>query len=240
MITPTLHSRGELLERTAGHPHAQLTSSDDDCVGYERDGALVWLSHGNATSVGERHAILSLLVDLAADGVLDGRRWLDLPRTGADVIARYFTVRAQDDWDLLFATEPPAPMAGEDRVIRLTAADEAEILAVQTAALPHTTSRPGDPRIRAWYGIRSEGRLVAVAGDRSPGNGVGFLAAIAVHPDAQGNGLGGCLTAALTRLLLQEYATVALGVMSDNTGARRLYERLGFTGSAARTSVSPG
>lgn len=240
MITPTLHSRGELLERTAGHPHAQLTSSDGDCVGYERDGAVVWLSHGNAASLGERDAILSLLVDLAADGVLAGRRWLDLPRTEAAVVGRHFTVRAHDDWDLLWATEPPAPREGEDRVIRLTAADEAGIGAVLAAALPHTTSRPGDPRIRAWYGIRSAGRLVAVAGDRSPGNGVGFLSAIAVHPEAQGDGLGGSLTAALTRLLLREYAAVGLGVMSDNTGAQRLYERLGYAVRASRTSVSRG
>jgi ribosomal protein S18 acetylase RimI-like enzyme len=42
----------------------------------------------------------------------------------------------------------------------------------------------------------------------------------------------------MTRQLRTAYEVVALGVMSDNTGATRLYRRLGFTRSLARSSVA--
>ena len=53
-----------------------------------------------------------------------------------------------------------------------------------------------------------------------------------------GQGLGAALTAAMTRVLLEEAEEVTLGVLTDNPRAIRLYERLGFTGSIPRTSVA--
>jgi ribosomal protein S18 acetylase RimI-like enzyme len=102
-------------------------------------------------------------------------------------------------------------------------------------ALPDSSVRPGKAGVSDWYGIREADRLVAVAADRSA-NGVGLLAGIAVAPDQQGRGLGTAVTVALTRHLFTRYATVSLAVMSDNRGAIKLYERLGYRSGVARTS----
>ncbi len=90
--------------------------------------------------------------------------------------------------------------------------------------------------MRAWWGIRDGGRLVACGADRGRG-GVGLLAAITVARDRRGRGLGAALTAGMTRRLLGEYDVVALGVMTDNPAADRLYRGLGFTDSIPRTSL---
>jgi ribosomal protein S18 acetylase RimI-like enzyme len=42
----------------------------------------------------------------------------------------------------------------------------------------------------------------------------------------------------MTRRLLRAYDVVALGEMSDNAPATRLYRRLSFTGSLPRPSVA--
>ncbi|WP_231925469.1 GNAT family N-acetyltransferase [Micromonospora purpureochromogenes] len=84
--------------------------------------------------------------------------------------------------------------------------------------------------------MRDGDRLVACGADRSRGD-VGFLAGLTVAPDRRGRGLGAALTAGMARALAARYDHVALGVYTDNVGAIRLYRRLGFTGTLARSSV---
>jgi ribosomal protein S18 acetylase RimI-like enzyme len=104
-------------------------------------------------------------------------------------------------------------------------------------AFPTTTSRPGDARVRRWYGIYRDDRLVACAADRSR-SGVGFLAGIAVHPASRGSGLGTAITVALTRRLHREFGVVALGVMADEERTAALYARLGYVAALSRSSVA--
>jgi ribosomal protein S18 acetylase RimI-like enzyme len=245
VINSTLRSRQALLGKTANHPYVALTSGEA-LAAYERDGALVWVSEGPwgplVASLGDPSVIVPLLAELHGVDALGGSRWLHLPRTASETMTAHLAAAAHDDWDFLWITEPPAPVDGEERMVALTEADTTAIEQVLDDALPHGTSRPGDPRVRAWYGIRDGERLVAVAGDRSRGDagsrGVAFLAGIAVATDQQGRGLGAALTAALTRRLLTEYATVSLGVMADTVAAARLYERLGFRERLALSSIN--
>ena len=90
-----------------------------------------------------------------------------------------------------------------------------------------------------WYGIRDGDRLIACGADCTRGD-VGFLAGLTVAPEHRGRGLGAALTAGLTRALAARYDVVALGVYPANTGAIRLYRRLGYTDSLALTSVRVG
>ena len=63
-------------------------------------------------------------------------------------------------------------------------------------------------------------------GDTPPGP---FIINLFVHPDARRQGLAFQMTVAAARELVRKgKVTAALRVMSDNTGALRLYERLGF------------
>ncbi|MDI1462319.1 GNAT family N-acetyltransferase [Catellatospora sp. KI3] len=240
-LHPVLTGRLALLDRLDSHPYARLTVGGDDVHGYEHGDALVWTAHGPwgpvAASLGDPDAALEVLGQLADSGTLADTRWLHLPRVPAETAARRLPVVIQDDWDFLWTTTAPEPVLPGEAAVRVLGPEEYPAVdAVLDEALPHSTSRPSDPRIRHWYGISEGDRLVAVAGDRSA-HDIGFLAGIGVAADRQGRGYGAALTAAVTRLLLAEYGVCSLGVMADNTGAIRLYQRLGYTNAIARTSV---
>lgn len=239
-LTPDFIGRDDLLAKVDNHPYARLTAGGDEVRGYLLDGALAWTSLGPwgpvAASLGAAAPVAALFARLAADGALTEGCWLHLPRLTRAETAAALPADVHDDWDFLWTTSAPAPHPGEAGVVALGEADHDAVAAVLDDALPHSTSRPGDPRIRQWYGIREGGRVVAVAGDRSP-NGVGFLAGIAVASTAQGRGHGAALTTALTRRLIAEFGISSLGVMSDNTRALTLYRRLGYTESIPRTSL---
>ncbi len=61
-----------------------------------------------------------------------------------------------------------------------------------------------------------------------------------VAPRHRGRGLGAAITAAMTRVLLERYDMVALGVYPSNLAAIRLYRRLGYTDTFSLTSVRFG
>lgn len=233
-------SRQTLLQQTDNHPYAALMASEPELTVYGRGDAFVWAAQGPfgpvTATFGGASEVLPLLADAQAAGVLAGPAWTHLPRASAAAISEHIAATVQDDWDFLWTMGVPPFSRHEDRVELLTDADAAGIDAVLDDALPDSTTRPGDGRIRAWYGIRDGDRLVAVAADRSLG-ATGFLAGIAVAGGCQGQGLGAALTAAVTRLLLHEYAAVALGVLADNAVALRLYERLGYRHRIQLTSV---
>jgi ribosomal protein S18 acetylase RimI-like enzyme len=236
-----LDGRAAVLAATGDHPYTRMTTDGEPVTGYQTGEAVAWLGHGPwgpvACAVGDPRQAARLFADLAAEDRLAGVRWVHLPRVDGRALAPHLRMSHQDDWDFRWTRTPPPAVAGEERVVPLDGRHGEEIGAVLEDALPDTTSRPGDPRVRGWYGIFDGGRLVACGADRSRTE-VGFLAAITVTTAYQGRGLGAALTAAMTRRLFQAYDVVALGVMSDNAGAIRLYRRLGFTGSLARSSVA--
>lgn len=56
----------------------------------------------------------------------------------------------------------------------------------------------------------------------------GYIQILCVRPDCRGQGLGSALIRWAENRILQESPNVFICVSSFNTGARRLYERLGF------------
>jgi GNAT superfamily N-acetyltransferase len=243
MITRATLVRGRaaILAAAGDHPYVRLgAGGGGELTGYLLDDATLWTGLGprglTGYAIGDAEQAARLVGELVCAGTLGDLRWLHLPRVEADVLAAYLTVTHRDDWDFRWAATPPPVQPGEERVVRLTDADHEAINALVDRSFPTSTTRPGDPRVRQWYGIRSGDRLVACGADRSRG-GTGFLAGITVAIDSWGQGLGAALTSAMTRTLLDEAEEVTLGVLTDNPRASRLYERLGFTGSIPRTSV---
>ncbi|HEX5540134.1 MAG TPA: GNAT family N-acetyltransferase [Micromonospora sp.] len=249
MITGASLVRGReaVLAATSGHPYARLTTGGDGAVtGYLLNGTTVWTGPGPwgpvACALGDAEQAATVFAALADAGSLGGASWLHLPRASTTMLAALaaqLPFEHHDQWEFRWTSNPPPAEPGEERVIRLTNADHSEIVALIEEAFPDTTTRPGDPRIVRWFGIRAGERLVACGADRSNG-GVGFLAGLTVATDLRGRGLGAALTAAMTRRLLADHDEVALGVITDNQSAVRLYERLGFTKTLARTSVRLG
>jgi GNAT superfamily N-acetyltransferase len=189
-------------------------------------------------ALGDPAAALEVVVGLVADGV-DAPR-VSLPRIDHSVILEAFPGVELSDWELRWSESSPPVMAGESRVVTLDDDSADQINAVLDAALPAAHTRPGGDRARQWFGIRADdGDILAVAADCTSG-GVGRINSIAVRPDRHGQGLGGALTAAVTRRLRAENEFVQLGVMDSNTGAQRLYARLGFTRVHRMTSFRLG
>jgi ribosomal protein S18 acetylase RimI-like enzyme len=239
-----LTGRDALLAATGQHPYARHSLwRDHDARGWRRDGSVGWLlpaGQGPAGgAVGPAGPALEVFAALVADGTLRPGQWLHLPRTSAAQLRGRLTVSRLDEWDFLWTTAPPPVQPAEERVVRLTEADHPALAALIDQSFPTTTSRPGDPRIVDWYGIREGDQLVACGADRSRGD-IGFLAGLTVATDRRGRGLGAALTAGMTRALAARYGDVALGVYTDNVGAIRLYRRLGFTGTEPRSSVHLG
>ncbi|MEV4661688.1 GNAT family N-acetyltransferase [Micromonospora echinofusca] len=236
-----LEGRDAILTAAGHHPYARHALTRGEVPrGWRRGEAVGWLlpaEHGpRGGALGAPGPAVELFAGLLARDALRPGQWLHLPRLDPAALPGRLAVARHDEWDFLWTTQASPRQPDEERVVRLTEADHPALTALIDEAFPTTTSRPGDPRIVDWYGIRDGDRIVACGADRSRGD-IGFLAGLAVAPDRRGRGLGAALTAAMTRSLLARHGTVALGVYSVNVGAIRLYRRLGFAASLARSSV---
>jgi ribosomal protein S18 acetylase RimI-like enzyme len=79
-----------------------------------------------------------------------------------------------------------------------------------------------------YLGIRHDGALVAMAGERFRLDGWTEISAVCTKPDHRGRGLASLLMGALIAGIERRSERVFLHVISTNTGAIRLYEELGF------------
>jgi ribosomal protein S18 acetylase RimI-like enzyme len=105
--------------------------------------------------------------------------------------------------------------------------DAAEMLALATL------TRPGPFRARThalgrFVGIRDNGKLVAMAGERLQMDGFIEISAVCTHPDYRGRGYGAALMRTVGARILAEGATPFLHSYADNTTAIGLYKSLGF------------
>lgn len=111
--------------------------------------------------------------------------------------------------------------------IPLGAADVPEMLELiaQTEPGPFLTRtiELGD-----YLGIRRDGALVAMAGERFQLEGWTEISAVCTRPDYRGQGLASRLVGALIASIQLRSQRVFLHVLSTNTGAIQLYEELGF------------
>jgi GNAT superfamily N-acetyltransferase len=89
---------------------------------------------------------------------------------------------------------------------------------------------PGRPGVRRWAGVRDPrtGRLAAVAAHAWSAPTVGFIAGVATHSAARGQGLGRAVCTYVIAEALARHGTAALVVDDDNEPALRLYRALGL------------
>jgi predicted GNAT family acetyltransferase len=80
----------------------------------------------------------------------------------------------------------------------------------------------------SYFGIRaSDGRLVAMAGERLQSIALGEISAVCTHPEFRGRGYARDLTTFLAAQILAAGKTPFLHVKSEN-GAKVVYEKVGF------------
>lgn len=113
------------------------------------------------------------------------------------------------------------------RILRLGSLDAAEMVELATL------TRPGPFGLRThelgtYVGIRCEGKLVAMAGERLKVPGYTEVSAVCTHPDHTGKGYARVLMREIMRGIRERGEVPFLHVRCDNARAVALYERLGF------------
>jgi GNAT superfamily N-acetyltransferase len=121
----------------------------------------------------------------------------------------------------------PAQMATSAEIVRLGAADAPAM--VELANL----TKPGPFTLRThelgtFFGIRADGQLVAMTGERMKPAQYTEITAVCVHPDYRGRGYAQMLLSAVSRQIVARGETPFLHVFSDNTAAIALYRRQGM------------
>jgi predicted GNAT family acetyltransferase len=87
----------------------------------------------------------------------------------------------------------------------------------------------GTIRMGAYFGLRSpEGRLMAMTGQRMHLPGLREISAVCTDPDFRGRGLALALVSAVATGIVAGGETPFLHVKTENEGAKRVYEKLGF------------
>jgi ribosomal protein S18 acetylase RimI-like enzyme len=84
------------------------------------------------------------------------------------------------------------------------------------------------PELGEYFGYFEAGRLIAMAGERMCAGELHEVSGICTHPDHTGRGLAGKLTLKLVLRQARRGKRPFLHVISTNTRARGLYEKLGF------------
>jgi ribosomal protein S18 acetylase RimI-like enzyme len=79
-----------------------------------------------------------------------------------------------------------------------------------------------------YLGIRREGKLVAMAGERLKVPGHTEVSAVCTHPEHTGMGYAGILMTEVMRRIRDRGETPFLHVRQDNVRAVEIYQRLGF------------
>jgi predicted GNAT family acetyltransferase len=100
--------------------------------------------------------------------------------------------------------------------------------------------RPRTHTLGTFLGIRSKGRLVAMAGTRFRLDGYHEVSGVCTHPEFTGRGLARILVARIVNAIHAQGITPFLHVDSENNRARALYRRMGFDERAALPMVIVG
>jgi predicted GNAT family acetyltransferase len=126
----------------------------------------------------------------------------------------------------MIAARIPDPEQNLD-IIALGDADADEMRALAELTQPgpfHArTHELGD-----FVGVRENGKLIAMAGERMRVPGFTEISAVCTHPDARGRGLAAKLMRVVAAKIVARGEQLFLHVYPHNKGAISVYEKLGF------------
>jgi ribosomal protein S18 acetylase RimI-like enzyme len=154
-----------------------------------------------------------------------------------DVAALFLEISPEipADWQLLrdgtlvqmvCPAVPDRPSLAE-AILPMKSTDFPEMVTLASLTEPgpfrdHTASLGG------FVGIRVDGRLAAMAGQRLAPTGFAEVSAVCTHPDFRGRGYAQALVAAVTRNIHSEGRMPFLTSFEANAAAVRIYQQVGF------------
>ncbi|MFZ2996922.1 GNAT family N-acetyltransferase [Sphingobium sp.] len=114
--------------------------------------------------------------------------------------------------------------------------DAAAMLALATLTQPGPFARHTH-RLGHFIGIKHDGNLVAMAGERMKPGGYTELSGVCCHPDYRGRGYAGYLMRVIASRMLDRGEIPFLHCYATNKGAIALYESLGFAIHQSITAI---
>jgi ribosomal protein S18 acetylase RimI-like enzyme len=121
----------------------------------------------------------------------------------------------------------PVPVSQKIKIIELGPQDSREMIDLTALTKPGPFgSRTHE--LGTYLGIRLQGKLVAMSGERLKVPGHTEVSAVCTHPDHTGKGYAGFLMSEVMQRIRDRGETPFLHVRQDNTRAIEVYKRLGF------------
>jgi predicted GNAT family acetyltransferase len=158
--------------------------------------------------------------------VLEGESFFVLQVPAIRVPKGLIAVRASQGVQMTLR-RPIASEAGDHTIVELGDTDAPEMVALAQLTEPgpflprtHTMGR--------FIGIRINGRLAAMAGERMRFPGSTEVSGVCTHPDFRGQGLARRLSSVVANAIQQRGEQPFLHAWTTNRAAIALYERLGF------------
>jgi ribosomal protein S18 acetylase RimI-like enzyme len=137
-----------------------------------------------------------------------------------------FKVLLAETGEQMIGMPAESPSRGVE-IVALGANDVAAMMALTELTKPGPFT-PRTHELGTFLGIRSEGDLVAMAGERMKPADYTEITAVCVHPSHRGRGYGQMLLAAIARKISGRTEIPFLHVFSNNSSAIALYQRQGM------------
>jgi ribosomal protein S18 acetylase RimI-like enzyme len=116
----------------------------------------------------------------------------------------------------------------EPEIVELGIADSPEMIELTALTKPGPFGKRTH-ELGTYLGIRREGKLVAMSGERMKVPGWTEVSAVCTHPEHTGHGYARILMTEVVRRICSRGEVPFLHVREDNVRAIELYQRLGFS-----------
>jgi len=142
-----------------------------------------------------------------------------------DVPVGWTIVRRIDSAQMVWNGSVPPPVKHGLEDLDISQVDE--MLALVELTKPGPFFRR-TPELGSYLGIHDSGQLVAMAGERLRPFGHTEISAVCTHPKYRDHGYASSLVSALIQKIMKRNEIPFLHVRTENDGAIRVYEKLGF------------